>query len=239
MNVIGGLAYVTSDEMRAMDEEAIQTFQVDVLSLMENAGQAVAALSRRLLGGSLAGRHVVCLVGKGNNGGDGLVAARHIHNWGGEVSVVLGSGTELGEVAGRQFRTAEKMGIRAVEGWRASPRPALLIDALLGYSARGNPREPVAELIREANRSQIPILAVDIPSGLDPTTGAPGDPCVEARATLTLGLPKTGFLNPESRRYVGELYVADISMPREVYQRHSCPAPAFGSESTVSVRLPP
>ena len=239
MKIIGGLAYVESDEMRAMDEEAIQTFQVDVLSMMENAGVAVATLSRRMLGGSLAGKHVVCLVGKGNNGGDGLVAARHIHNWGGEVSVILGSGTELGEVTDRQFRTVEKMGISAAEGWRASPRPALLIDALLGYNARGNPREPVAGLVREANRSQIPILAVDIPSGLDPTTGTPNDPCIEARATLTLGLPKTGFLNPESRRYVGELYVGDISMPREVYRRHSCPAPAFGSDSVVRVRLPP
>lgn len=238
MKAVGGLAYVSSEEMRAIDEEAIQVFNVDILSLMENAGTAVASLARRMLGGEVAGKSVACLVGKGNNGGDGLVAARHIHNWGAEVSLML-SGRDLGEVASRQLRAVESMGIRIDEGWSMPHHAALLIDALLGYNAKGDPREPIAGLIRRANQARVPILAVDIPSGLDPTAGKPNDPCIVARATLTLGLPKIGFLNPESRRYVGELYLGDVSIPRELYERHSCPAPIFEKDSVVRVRPPP
>jgi len=239
MKSVDGLVYMTSDEMRSIDEEAIHEYSIDVLSLMENAGAAVASLARRMLGGRVAGKRVACLVGKGNNGGDGLVAARHIHNWGADVSVMLGGGDDLGEIAGRQLRTVERMGLRVDEGWSLPDAAVLLIDALLGYNARGNPREPVAGLIRKANGSGTPILAVDIPSGLDPTAGTPNDPCIVAQATLTLGLPKTGFLNPVSRRYVGELYLADVSIPRRLYERHSCQVPLFEADSIVKVRLPP
>jgi hydroxyethylthiazole kinase-like uncharacterized protein yjeF len=238
MKLYGGLAYVTADEMRAIDQEAIADYSLDVLSLMENAGVAVASLAKRMLGGGVAGKRVCCLVGKGNNGGDGLVAARHLHNWGATVDVMLGSRAELGDIAGRQLRTVEKMGIGIHEGWSPS-RAELMIDALLGYNARGDPREPVAGLIRAANSSATPILAVDVPSGLDPTSGEPNDPCIAARATLTLALPKSGFLNPNSRRCVGELYLGDVSIPRALYERRSYPIPGFEESSVVRIRLPP
>ena len=108
-----------------------------------------------------------------------------------------------------------------------------MLDSLLGYSARGNPREPIGGLIRKANASGVPILSVDIPSGLDATDGEPSDPCVEAKATVTLGFPKTGFLNPRSRRYVGELYLGDVSLPVEVYRERSQSVTAFVREGVV------
>ena len=225
--------------MRSLDQEAIDGYSLDVLSLMEDAGAAVATLAVRMLGGSPAGKRISCLVGKGNNGGDGLVAARRLHNWGARVSVVLSSRTDLGEIAERQFRTVEKMGLDIHEGWSLPDGTELLIDALLGYNSRGNPREPVAGLIRAANASRVPILAVDIPSGLDPTSGEPGDPCIVGRATLALGLPKSGFLNPHSRRCVGELYLGDVSIPGTLYEMHSYPVPRFEGSAVLSVRLPP
>jgi NAD(P)H-hydrate epimerase len=218
----GGLVYLTAQEMADADKVAIEHYGIDVLSLMENAGLGAAKLAQRMLAGDVAGKKVCCLVGKGNNGGDGLVAARNLHDWGSEVSVVLGGErAEFRDVPAKQLEIVEKLGI-GTDGPEGDFRGAeLLVDALLGYGSRGNPREPLAGLIRRANASKIPILAVDIPSGLDSTTGEPGNPCIMARATVTFGLPKTGFLNPRAREFVGDLYLADISMPREIYERYS------------------
>ncbi len=231
----GGLAYLTAEEMTEADRVAVEDFGIDVLSLMENAGVGVARVARSMLGGSAAGKRVCCLAGKGNNGGDGLVAARHLHNWGAKVTVVLGTKkAELRDVPARQFRAVEKMQITLAESQSAIDAD-LLVDGLLGYGSRGNPREPVARLIRWANASGIPILAVDIPSGLDATTGDPGDPCIMAKATATFGLPKTGFLNPGARRFLGALYLVDISLPDRVYAMHSQDPRIFGSDTLVRV----
>ncbi len=235
MKTEGGLVYLTASEMAEIDRAAIEDYGIDVLSLMENAGAGVASLTRKMLGGEVAGRRVHCLVGKGNNGGDGLVAARRLHNWGARIMVVLGGEkTEFRDVPAKQFETVVKMGI-PVRGPEADLSGAdLLVDALLGYGSKGDPREPVAGLIRRANASGIPALAVDIPSGMDATTGEPGEPCVVAKATVTFGLPKTGFLNPRARRFVGELYLADISMPERVYSGISQRG-IFGSDALVRI----
>ncbi len=94
---------------------------------------------------------------------------------------------------------------------------ALVIDGIIGYSLQGAPRQAAAGLIRWANEQSAPILALDIPSGLDATSGNAHDLCIRAAATMTLALPKTGFRNPEARQFTGELYLADISVPPEVY----------------------
>jgi len=232
----GAFVYLTAKEMADADREAIEGYGIDVLALMENAGVATARLAREMLGGDVQKRKVLCLVGRGNNGGDGLVAARHLQNWGADVQVILaGERSELRDVPARQMTIVEKMGI-PVMGAEAEPGKArLLIDALLGYGSQGNPREPVASVIRRANDSKIPILAVDIPSGIDATTGEPGVPAIIAKATVTFGLPKTGFLNPKARRHVGELYLADISMPNGIYAALSVGGELFAKGTLVRV----
>ncbi|MGP8124878.1 MAG: NAD(P)H-hydrate epimerase [Nitrososphaerales archaeon] len=235
MKVHGGLAYLTSEEMKDADQEAIAGYGIDVLSLMENAGSAVASLSRLLLGGSAVGKRVAVLAGKGNNGGDGLVTGRHLHNWGAEVRVVLSDREAMGPVPARQLSGVERAGVSVYGAGESLSGFDLLVDALLGYNSRGNPRDPVAGMILNANASGVPILAVDIPSGLDATSGEPNDPCIEATATLTLGFPKTGFLNPRCRRYVGQLYLGDVSLPLEVYRKRSQSSALFGKESVVRI----
>ena len=176
MKTEGGFTYLTAVEMAEADRVTIEDFGVDVLSLMENAGLAVAELARRLLGGDLSGRRICCLVGKGNNGGDGLVAARHLYNRGAKVSVALGGRREeMRDVPARQLAVVEKMGVEMLGPKSGFGGAELLVDALLGYSSRGSPRGSIADLIRSANSSGIRTLAVDIPSGLDATTGEPGD----------------------------------------------------------------
>ena len=232
----GRFAYLTAREMAEFDRTAIEDFGIDELLLMENAGVSVAVVARRMLGGSVAGRTVRVLAGKGNNGGDGLVAARHLCNWGAKISLILGGErAELRTNPPRQMAMLEKLGVGSSGPEGGVPEADLLVDALLGYNARGDPKEPLAGLIRGANLSRASTLAVDLPSGLDATTGEPGSPCIKADSTVTLGLPKTGFLNPEARDYVGTLYVADISFPDQIYRKYSQDRGVFAEEAIVRV----
>ncbi len=213
-----GIIYVTAEEMRRIDDVTIREFQVDVPMLMENAGRATAALAARMLG-TFIGKRVGCLVGGGNNGGDGMVAARHLANWGTDVKVIIGTTKDkMKDVPLGQLHILEKMGIPILSTDYALGDYDLLIDGLIGYGLEGNPRDRIAMMIKDANRSGRPILALDIPSGMNATTGETYDPCIKANATLTLALPKTGFLAPGALPYVGDLYLADISIPRKVYQ---------------------
>ena len=232
----GGIAYLTAEEMAEFDRAAIQDFGIDELILMENAGVAVANVARRMLGGAVAGRPICFLVGRGNNGGDGLVAARHLYNWGARVDLmVAGEKSDLRDIPSKQLAILEKMGVRPSGPEASMLGSALVIDGLFGYNLKGDPREPMSGMIRRANGSRIPILAVDIPSGLDATSGEPGDPCIVAHTTVTLGLPKAGFLNPNSRRFVGELFLADISFPQQVYENYSLSRGIFARDSMIRI----
>lgn len=237
MRTQGGFVYLTAEEMAELDRSAIEDFGVDDLILMENAGLAVANVARRLLCGEAAGKKITVLVGKGNNGGDGLVAARHLQNWGARVSLVLaGDRADLRDLPAKQLKIAERVGARPTGPGSGLGGAQLLIDALLGYNLKGDPKEPLAGIIRRANASKTRILAVDIPSGLDATTGLVGDPCIIADTTVTLGLPKVGFLNPRAKRCVGRLYLADISFPALLYAKYGQKDSLFSRDSLVTVR---
>lgn len=232
-----GIVYVTAEEMRKIDDVAIREFQVDVLLMMENAGRACATLARRMLRETTSGIRVACLVGGGNNGGDGMVAARHLANWGAEVNMIVGTGKDrMKDAPLRQLQILEKMGIPILETGYALGDNDLLIDALIGYGLEGNPRDRMATIIKDANGSGRPILAFDLPSGMNATTGEAYDPCIKATATLTLALPKTGFLSPGASRYTGDLYLADISIPRKVYQSFGQQNILFAKDTLLRIK---
>ena len=225
-----GVVYVTAEEMRKIDDTTIRDFQVDVLMFMENAGRATAELARRILQGTTLGKRVACLVGGGNNGGDGMVAARHLANWGASVEVILGTARDkMREVPLGQLRIIEKMGIPILSTDYSLGEYDLLVDGLIGYGLEGDPRDRIVTMIKDANSSGRPILALDVPSGMNATTGEAYKPCIKATATLTLALPKTGFLEWGTSSYVGDLYLADISIPRKVYE-------SFGQKSVLFQR---
>ncbi len=217
---------ISVSDMVEVDRLMVNEYGITLLQMMENAGRSLAATARRMLGWNTAGQRVLVLVGKGNNGGGGLVAARHLANAWAQVTVALtAEPDELREVPGRQLGTLQRMGIdgsdRATSQDNLSvllPHTDLVLDALVGYSLSGAPREPVAGFIRAANAAHVPRLSLDIPSGLDGDSGIPRDPCLRADATLTLAWPKTGLLTETAQPYVGELYLADISVPEPVYR---------------------
>ncbi len=231
-----GIVYVTAEEMRKMDNATIQEFHVDVLMLMENAGRATAALAKQMLRETTFGKRVACLVGGGNNGGDGMVAARHLANWGAEVNVIVATTKDrMKDVPLGQLHILEKMGIPILlEDYNLRDYD-LLIDGLIGYGLEGNPRDKVAVMIKDANASGRPILALDLPSGMNATTGEAYDPCIKATATITLALPKTGFLTPGASPYIGSLYLADISIPQKVYQSFRLQKTLFQADTIVKI----
>jgi NAD(P)H-hydrate epimerase len=217
---------VTADQMREVDRAMVDDLHIELVQMMENAGRHLAdlALSR------FDPTSVTVLAGPGGNGGGGLVAARHLANRGCHVVVVLSDPDRLGPVPAHQADILDRIGLRPA----ASPSPAdLVIDALIGYSLHGDPSGPAGALIEWANDQAAPVLALDTPSGLDVTTGAAATPVIKATATLTLALPKLGLLNAG---FVGELYVADISVPPLVYQRMGLSPPDVFRHSGV-VRL--
>jgi NAD(P)H-hydrate epimerase len=113
-----------------------------------------------------------------------------------------------------------------------------ILDALIGYSLQGPPREPIASLIRAANRASAPVIALDVPSGLDGDSGQAFDPTIRAATTLTLALPKAGLMRPAARDWVGDLYLADISVPVQVYQQLGVETgPVFAASDIVPVPL--
>jgi NAD(P)H-hydrate epimerase len=235
---------VSVDQMREVDRLMMNEVRISLAQMMENAGRCLATRARDMLGGELHGQRITVLAGRGGNGGGGLAAARRLSVWGAAVTVVLAQ-------AGEEMRGVPKLQLSILEWMRVPIRTrgteisellegsALIIDALIGYSLRGAPAEPVASLIRMANASGRPLLALDLPSGLDGDTGLPSDPTIRAAETLTLALPKRGLLNPLARPWVGKLSLADISVPEAVYRRIGLTVgPIFARSDIVAVDLP-
>ncbi len=209
----------TAEQMREIDRRAVAEYGIPSLLLMENAGRAVAQRALSLLE---AGRGpVVVLCGKGNNGGDGFVAARHLWNRGLPVRCFLAGARE--EVRGDARVMLDLLGplglpVEPFGEDTALPGAALVVDALLGTGFRGTPLGAIGAAIRAANASGAPVLAVDVPSGLDADTGRPAEPCVRAAETVTFGLPKLGLIQYPGRELAGRLTVAEISLPRPLLE---------------------
>ena len=233
--------YVTTDQMVEVDRAMIEDYGIDLVRMMENAGRGLANLAReRFLGGDARERRVVVLAGTGGNGGGVLVAARRLHNYGADVAVLATrSDDAFTPVPRSQLSIVRRMGIRVgtPEDVGLLGARDLILDGLVGYSLNGAPRGVAASLIRWANESSAPVLSLDAPSGVDTTTGVVFDPAIRATATMTLALPKEGLRAPGIEHTVGDLYLADISVPPELYVNYLGLAvgPLFAEADIVQV----
>jgi NAD(P)H-hydrate epimerase len=211
----GSLPWISVAQMREVDRLMIEEFAISLEQMMENAGRNLALLARHLLGGDARGRRVLVLAGTGGNGGGWLAGARHLLVAGADVSIAIAAPPEqLAPVTRKQYETLTRL---AVQQGTAAHTPELVVDALLGYGQKGTPSGEVAELISLAPAA--PLLALDVPSGLELETGRLHEPHVRATATLTLAAPKEGLRIGDAADVVGELYLADISVPAAVYER--------------------
>jgi len=206
------------DEVRGLDARAASEFGISGLVLMENAGRGAADW---LLAQSppLARMTIAC--GPGNNGGDGGVVARHLDAAGLAVRVAwFADPDRLSPDAAAQFRTVAASGIEQIVVADPDDLAALwigadwLVDGLLGTGLARPPEGRIAAAIVSMNRSGLPILALDVPSGLDADTGRPPGEAVRARATATFVAPKLGFAAEGASAFTGDVYVIAIGVPR-------------------------
>ncbi|OGS05571.1 MAG: hypothetical protein A3G41_04360 [Elusimicrobia bacterium RIFCSPLOWO2_12_FULL_59_9] len=268
-----GFRVVTAAQMQEIDRRASAEHGISAEALMENAGRAIAQETLSYLESALrkapAGCFVLVACGRGNNGGDGLAAARHLKEKGVPVQAWIaapkrdlprrggqpaappahpGPGSSAtgatsggyGELVRLNLERARQAGVEvltadedlermAAECLRAS----VLIDALLGTGSQGKPLGTVQKMIQAMMKSKRPILAVDIPSGINADTGYHSGVFIQAAWTFTLGLPKAGLMATHAKRYVGELKVIDIGFPKQLLEAESLPAEGQAGEDAT------
>ncbi len=215
---------LTRDESRQVDRRASEVYGISGLVLMENAGRGVVDRLETL---GIRGPVVICC-GRGNNGGDGFVIARHLEIRGYPARVLLWADPEdLAGDAAVNFRILQKSGTPIHVFGRESVPETLekhlegagwIVDALLGTGARGEPRPPIDQVIDRLNASGVPILAVDVPSGLDCESGEPASHTIRAAHTCTFVALKTGFAAEAAQRWLGEVHVLDIGAPWRIVE---------------------
>jgi len=217
--------YITPEKMREIDRRAQEEFGIPATILMENAGRAVFQTAMEILDEKQE-KKVAVVCGRGNNGGDAFVAARHLMNNEIDVSIFLvANAKELkGEAEANYHRTekvAKTMG-KVIEvlineenlsSFKVKLEDtSLIIDGIFGTGLTREVGEPEKSIIQLINDSEKPVLAVDVPSGLDAANGKVLGVCIKATKTVTFARPKTGFIGNE--KYTGETITADISIPR-------------------------
>ncbi|AEF93381.1 YjeF-related protein [Desulfotomaculum nigrificans CO-1-SRB] len=238
---------VTAAEMRQIDQTAIKQHGIPGIVLMENAGLRVVEVIEGILG-DVRDQVFSIIVGKGNNGGDGLVVARHLLNRGAQVKVLLmADPADFQGDARVNLNIWQNMGqpvyqVNQVNGINiikvALLNTSMVIDALYGTGFHGVVNEKVGRIIELINDSHIPVVAVDIPSGLEADTGQVNGPCIKADHTVTFGLPKIGLVVEPGASYTGQLHIVDISLPRALTEAGHLQKYLLTGE-TVARWLPP
>lgn len=228
------MAATTRDQMREIDRIAVEETGPSLAQMMENAGRSLATLALTRLEVDTRAKNpprtrVIVVAGTGGNGGGGICAARHLAARLAYVELCLTRPAELSAMAAQQleiFRqtSGQLVGLDALE---AQMPYALVIDAVLGYGLTGSPRGEAERAIQWITDSGVDVLALDIPSGVDATSGDTPGVHVVASATLTLHMPKPGLMNPVA----GHLFVADLGIPSAVTRRVGLAAPHYGTGS--------
>jgi NAD(P)H-hydrate epimerase len=214
---------LTRQQVREIDRRTIEDFYVPGIVLMENAAREVIIASASLLPQKLDRRGPVLVVcGPGNNGGDGLAIARALHRCDIPTQILLA--TDPARYTGDALIEWQMSQAFKVPTQQADPQvirdslARLIIDAIFGTGLTRPPQDLSAAIIQSINARGTPIVAVDVPSGLDCDNGLPLGACIRAIKTVTFVAEKVGFAKPESRQFTGEIYVGDIGCPRELIE---------------------
>jgi NAD(P)H-hydrate epimerase len=221
------VSMVTAAQMAEVDRSAVEEFGITLLQMMEQAGSHLADVVRLEAGGHLKDLRIVVAVGPGNNGGGGLVAARHLANRGASVRVVLARpALRMSEAARHQLATLIAMEMHCCvatydltddELERVLANADVVVDAVLGYRIHDAPTGEAERLIGFITRAGRPVVSLDLPSGLDPDSGEAAGIAIAATATLTLALPKPGLFQGEGPDRAGRVYLGDIGLPEALY----------------------
>jgi NAD(P)H-hydrate epimerase len=227
---------LTRRESRQVDKRAVEQWGISSLVLMENAGRGAADGLCQL---ESSDRHASILCGKGNNGGDGLVMARHLHLRGWNVQAILFHDPDtLSPDTRANFLIAQQCGISLHHLANnespqletlldaASQQSRWLVDSLLGTGSTGAPRNPLDKVIGWMNRASVRRIALDVPTGLDCDTAEVAGIAVQADYTFTFATAKPGLLSDSAAAHIGQLEVLDIGLPRQLLQECAADGPA-------------
>lgn len=198
--------------MTLVDKYAVEKFNTPISKMMELAGRNLSDFTLKIL---KKPHKVIVLYGKGNNGGDGLAAAKYLARKKVPIIIVPASSSGNSNVK-FQLKELKKLNIKPNKDFSVE-KGDVIMDTLLGYNIKGNPKPSYAKLINLANKAkkkQTKIIACDLPSGLDPDTGKPNTPTIKADYTLTLALPKIGL----KKARLKNLYLINIGVPAAVYK---------------------
>jgi len=215
---------VTADRMRSVDRETIENRGIPGPDLMENAGRGIAERIRDKIFDSPKGKKVVIFCGKGNNGGDGFVVGRYLHQYGASVEIFYPAPEDkLSDDAGLNHKRARELNIKMTGIESADRLPDTIsadyiVDAIFGTGFSGAPRGLPGDFIEYINFQKIPVIAVDCPSGLDVDTGKHEGVAVKADYTFTLALPKIGLYYSPGRELSGYTEVVPIGIPDDVIE---------------------
>ena len=216
---------LSTKEIYEIDRLTEEKFGISHLILMENAGRSVAEIVKNIFG-DLEGKKIAVICGKGNNGGDGFVAARYLFNWKADVRVYFkGDPKEYKKISFTNFNILCKMGIMLFE-WEKIKKEELekmdlIVDGIFGIGIKGEVKGREKNLIKMINESKKEIVSIDIPSGLDADTGKILGEAVKADVTVSFGFGKKGFYTGEGPSVCGRIEIVDIGYPRFFYEKYN------------------
>ncbi len=199
------MKYLTSKQMAKIDKLAMEKYGIKIEQMMENAGRNLADFVS-----NLNPKKVMIFFGKGNNGGGGLVSARYLSIKGIKTEIIAAS-PDNNENVKNQLSTLKQIGIIPVKNFKFGEN-AVVIDALLGYNIKGNPRGKYKQFINKINSADANVVSLDLPSGINPDTGEKFNPYVKSDYVLALALPKTGLKNLKN------VYLGNIGIPNQVFE---------------------
>lgn len=221
-HIISDIPFITKAEMMEVDRLMVEKFKISLIQMMENAGRNLAILARDLFfNGDVYNKKILVLAGHGANGGGALVSARHLINWGANVHVIISKDEE-------KFSGTPKIQLEILKNMRAqivqfnqiknNLSTDLIIEGLIGYSLNDNPKGTLKDIIEFANDLPVNKLSLDVPAGIDLSVCKAMKPTFLADVVLTLALPKESMKDEEIKKYIKQLYLADISVPSSLYK---------------------
>lgn len=229
------LGSVTPEQMSEINRLVSQDLGLDQQVRIENASFGVAETARQMVG-SLTGTPIVVLVGAGGTGAVGAAVARRLASWSAKVTILLACERDkLHPTTATQLGLAEQYGVKVFDPGALMPPAKLIIDGLVGYGFRGKLLGSYAELVSMVVKVKVPILAIDVPSGLDAVTGKADQPAIRADTTVALGYPVAGVRKPFAKNVVGNLIVCDLGIPALMWHQVRQVPPDFSAGPLVPV----
>lgn len=220
--------YLTTEEMQALEKHAVENYPITLEQMMRSAGKAIFDV---VMDEIMPIGPILVIGGRGNNGGDALVAAHMLKDV--DIDVTYMSPYPADEYSPAARKELDRIWENDIPVGNFDNKFTLIIDGLFGFSLSGDPKPPTDKIIEQINCSKTSVLSVDVPSGMDVHNGSICSPIVEADYTVALGMLKNGFWG--NRKYTGKLYIGDLGIPEQAYRDLEYEPPMFKGKSYIFV----